>query len=314
MRLGLTNSTYQYLFARTGGMFPNRESLEFSTAGQPTPYFTKTPVRIDPNEALEWLIQKCVSLELPVIHAGITRWDDPAYLDKIKGLLKKHNLEMMPSIGAKLISTGDEAKKVIEGAQQSLQNYKKFGDIRISKYCTSPMIHTRFTTEPPLDEQLDLIVENSKPIVQTAKECGITLAFENHLDYRAREIVQIIKRVDSPNLRFLFDTGNTFTVCEDPVDAAHDAAPYTVLVHLKDVKVHPWTPGREFVSVMYAAPLGRGHVKNKEIVQIMKEKAPNANDLVLSLEMMPMPPNEDEDVWVDASIAWAKKELAEYLR
>src|SRR5256885_1710954 len=80
---------------------------------------------------------------------------------------------------------------------------------------------------------------------------------------------------DSPNLRFLFDTGNTLTVCEDPVDAAREAAKYTVLVHLKDLKVHPWNPGREFVSVMYSSPLGRGHVDNKQIVKILRENAPN---------------------------------------
>jgi sugar phosphate isomerase/epimerase len=310
MRLGLTNSTYQYLFG--GWLFPDRTKLEFNLYGQPSPYFTQTPVHIDPSKALEWLIQKCVQLRLPVIHAGINNWDD-AYVDKIKGLLTKHELEMMPAIAGDFVNVGDVAKQAVDAACETLRRYQRFGDIRISKFCTYPMIHTRFTTEPPLDEQLDRIVENTRPIAKVAQECGIVLAFENHLDYRAREVNRIIEAVDSLHLRFLFDTGNTLTVCEDPVDAAHEAAKYTVLVHLKDVKVHPWNPGREFVSVMYAAPLGRGHVKNKEIVQIMKEKAPNADDLVLSLEMMPMPPNEDEDRWVDASIEWAKKELAEYL-
>ncbi len=195
-----------------------------------------------------------------------------------------------------------------------LQNYRDFGDVRISKYCTYPMLHTRFTTEPPLDEQLALIIENTRPIVKVAEECGIVLAFENHLDYRAREIVQIIKAIDSPNLRFLFDTGNTLTVCEDPVDAAYDAAPYTVLVHLKDLRVLPWCPGREFISVMYAAPLGRGCVNNLKVLEIMREQAPDSNNLCLSLELMPMPPNEDEDRWVEASIAYAKEAFADYLR
>ncbi len=260
------------------------------------------------------MINRCVQLELHVVHAGITNWSDPAYLDKIRELLATHHLEMMPAIAADLVNTGDKAKRAIDGAVEQLRNYDKFGGVAISKYCTYPMIHTRFTTEPPLDEQLALITENSRPIVKVAEECGIVLAFENHLDYRAREIIQIINAIDSPNLRFLFDTGNTLTVCEDPVDAALEAAPYTVLVHLKDVRVHPWTPGREFVSAMYAAPLGRGHVKNKEIVAIMRDKAPDPANLVLSLELMPVPPNEDEDRWVDASIAWVKRELAEFLR
>jgi sugar phosphate isomerase/epimerase len=313
VRLGLTSSTYQYLFGSAGGYFPDRTDLAFALRGQPLPYFA-TPARIDPAQQLEWLIDRCVQLELPVCHAAIRSWDDPAYLDRIKSLLQRHRIELMPAIGANLISAGDTAKQVIDGAVATLQRYRDFGDVAISKFCTAPMIHTRFTTEPPLDEQLALIIENSRPIVKAAEECGIVLAFENHLDYRAREIVQVIKAVDSPNLRFLFDTGNTLTVCEDPVDAAYDAAPYTVLVHLKDLRVLPWTPQREFVSVMYSAPLGRGHVNNRKVLEIMREQAPDPANLCLSLELMPVPPNEDEDRWVEASIAYAKDAFAEFLQ
>ncbi len=311
MRLGLTSSTYQYLFG--GWLFPDRSELSFNLYGQPYPYFTQTPVHLDPSAQLEWLIDRCVQLELPVCHCGIARWDDPAYLARIKELLTRHRIELMPAIAIDAVSTGDTAKRAIEGAVAALQNYQRFGDVTISKYCTYPMLHTRFTTNPPLDEQLALIVENSRPVVKVAEECGIVLAFENHLDYRAREIVQIIQAIDSPNLRFLFDTGNTLAVCEDPVDAAYDAAPSTVLVHLKDLRVLPWCPGREFVSVMYSAPLGRGCVNNKKILEILREQAPDPRNLCLSLELMPVPPNEDEDRWVEASIEWAKRELAEFL-
>ena len=311
MRLGLTSSTYQYLFG--GWLFPDRSKLDFNLYGQPYPYFTRTPVHIDPAQQLEWLIEKTARLELDVVHAGITRWDDPRYLDRIKSLLARHGLELMPAIAGDFVNTGDAATQAIDGACETLRRYKEFGGVSISKYCTYPMIHTRFTTEPPLDEQLARIAENSRPVVKVAQECGIVLAFENHLDYRAREINQIIEAIDSPNLRFLFDTGNTLTVCEDPVDAALDAAKYTVLLHLKDLRVHPWNPGREFVSVMYACPLGRGHVDNKRVLEIMREQAPDPKSLCLSLELMPMPPNEDEDRWVDASIAYAKEAFAEFL-
>src|SRR5688572_13582866 len=111
MRLGLTNSTYQYLFG--GRLFPDRTSPEFNLFGQPYPYFTQTPAHIDPNQALEWLIQKCVQLELPVIHAGITNWD-AGYVDRIKSLLQKHRLEMMPSIAGDFVNVGDVAKKAVD--------------------------------------------------------------------------------------------------------------------------------------------------------------------------------------------------------
>jgi sugar phosphate isomerase/epimerase len=311
MRLGLTQSTYQYLFG--GRLFPDRSDLSFNTYGQPLPYYTQTPVHLDPDLALEWLIERTAQLGLQVCHCSIGCWDDPGYLSKIKEMLAARNLELMPAISIDAITTGDKAKRAIEGAVTALRNYRDFGGVKISKYCTYPMIHTRFTTNPPLDEQLALIIENSRPVVRAAEECGIVLAFENHLDYRAREIVQVIRAIDSPNLRFLFDTGNTLTVCEDPVDAAHDAAPYTVLVHLKDLRVLPWCPGREFVSVMYAAPLGRGCVNNRKILEILRDQAPDPANLCLSLELMPVPPNEDEDRWVEDSIAYAKEAFREFL-
>lgn len=313
MRLGLTESTYQYLFAGPQSMFGDRTSGYYDMKGMPLPYFLSTPAHIDSSQALEWLINRTAQLGLQVAHCSIRRWDDAAYVDKIKGLLEKHGLELMPSVGADLITTGDQTKASVEAAIRTLQNYHRFGGVRISKFCTSPMTRNRFRSDPPLDEQIARIIEYAKPIVKVAEEVGITLAFENHLDYRISEIVPIIEAIDSPNLRILFDCGNTMTVIEDPVEAAKLAAPYTVLVHLKDVRVYPWTPGALYVAAIFAAPLGRGNVDNYAICKILQEKAPDPKNLCLSLENMPVPPNEDEDLWVVEGIKWAKEHLAEFL-
>ncbi|TAK21220.1 MAG: sugar phosphate isomerase/epimerase [Chloroflexota bacterium] len=313
MRLGLTSSAYQYLFAGAGTMFGDRTDLSWMAKGNPSPYYTRTPVNIDANEMVEWLINRCEQLGLPVCHSPIRFWDDQARVDRVKAMLTSKKIELMPSVSADLIAGGDKTKATVETAIQNIERYRTFGDVRVSKFCTTPMIHTRFTTEPPLDEQLARITEHIRPIVQAAESAKLVLAFENHLDYRVKEIVRVLDAIDSPSLRLLFDTGNTLTVCEDPIDAAYDGAKYTALVHLKDLKVHPWTPGREFVSVMYAAPLGRGHVDNTKILEILRERTPNANDLCLSLELMPLPPNEDEDLWVEESITYAKAAFAEFL-
>lgn len=102
-------------------------------------------------------------------------------------------------------------------------------------------------------------------------------------------------------------------IIEDPVEAAKIAAPYTALAHIKDVRILPWTPGALYVAAVFAAPLGRGNVDIKRICQILKEKAPDPKNLCLSLENMPIPPNEDEDLWTVESIGWAKENLAEFL-
>lgn len=45
MRLGLTDSTYQYLFSGPFG-FGDRSSAYFDSKGFPSPYFLSTPVTI----------------------------------------------------------------------------------------------------------------------------------------------------------------------------------------------------------------------------------------------------------------------------
>jgi sugar phosphate isomerase/epimerase len=177
-----------------------------------------------------------------------------------------------------------------------------------------PMTVNRFRKDPPLREQIDRMIAALPLVVEAAEKAGIVLAFENHLDYRAGEIVEVIEAIDSPSLRFLFDTGNPFSVCEDPVEAAEIAAPYTVLVHLKDVVVLPWTPmSPGYFAAMYACPLGEGNVELERIVQILAERAPDSDRLTLSIEVTPMPPATDEDLWVEKGIAWMRETLAAYL-
>ena len=313
MRLGLTNSTYQYLFSPPQGMFADRTTGYFDAKGFPAPYFLSTPVSIPPSQALEWLINRTAQLGLQVVHGGPRRFDDRAYIARIKALVQEKGLEMMPSIGVDLIAGGETTRASVENAIEMLKGFSEMGIIKISKYCTTPMIHNRFRNDPPLQEQLELCVENSRPVVKAAEDLGITLAMENHLDYRASEIVQIIEGVGSPSLRFLFDMGNAVVVIEDPVEAAKVAAPYTVLCHLKDVRILPWTPSALYVAAIFAAPLGRGNVDIVKICEILQEKAPDPKNLCLSLENMPIPPNEDEDLWTVESIKWAKENLARFL-
>jgi sugar phosphate isomerase/epimerase len=312
VRLGLTQSTYQYLFSPPQGLFADRATGFFDERGMPAPYFLSTPVTIEPASATEWLITRCAQLGLPVCHANLMS-REPAYVDKIKRLLQTHDIELMPALAIDAIAGGDATKAGIDFAIEQLRFYRDFGGVAIAKYCTYPMVHNRFRSDPPLREQLERIVENSRPIVKAAEEAGITLAFENHLDYRASEVVQIIEAIDSPNLRFLFDMGNTVVVIEDPVEAAKVAAPYTVLCHLKDVRILPWTPGALYVAAVFAAPLGRGNVEIETICEILQQHAPDPRTLCLSLENMPVPPNEDEDRWVVEGITWAKERLARFL-
>ncbi|MDQ1697349.1 MAG: Xylose isomerase-like barrel, partial [Frankiaceae bacterium] len=185
MRLGLTNASYQYLFGGDGEMFVDRTSGRYDWRGMAAPYFTQTPVTLDMAPE-EFHIRRATELDVDVAHTGLSRWDDE-HVAKIKSLLAEGDHELIPAIGADFIVRGDEGKREMETAEDLIRRYGDFGGINTCKLCLVPMIYNRFRNDPPLREQLDLIIEALPPLVRAAEEVGIVLAWENHLDYRASE-------------------------------------------------------------------------------------------------------------------------------
>jgi sugar phosphate isomerase/epimerase len=318
MRLGIAQWSYQYFLAQPGSpYFVDRGTFAYNYRGSGRPYFMSTPVHVShatPSDATEWLVTRCGQLGVEVCHGNIMRWDDQAHLDRVRGLLDKYQLELIPSNGADMVCTGDQARRGQEDCIKGLERYARFGGVRLTKFNT-PMTYNRFSKEMPVNEQLALIKENVRPIVKAAAELGIVLALENHYDYRAAEIREVIEAVDSPNLRSLLDVGSPFAVCEEPVEATRTLAPYAVHVHFKDCLVHPWTPASTagYYSCQYAVPLGEGNVDLVQIVQILQENAPDPDRLCLALEIVPVPADQDEDLWVVESAKWCREHVAQHL-
>lgn len=148
MRLGLTDSTYQYLFSGPFG-FGDRGSAYFDSKGYPAPYFLSTPVAIPRADSIEWLINRTAQLGLQVVHAGPRVFDDAAYIAKIKALVEEKGLEMIPSLGVDLISGGEATKASVENAYKFLQGYKAFGGVRYAKFCVTPITTAGIGTTRP---------------------------------------------------------------------------------------------------------------------------------------------------------------------
>src|SRR5947209_4628070 len=72
-----------------------------------------------------------------------------------------------------------------------------------------------------------------------AERAGVTLAIENHQDFRSEELVEFC-RIAGPAVGICFDTGNTFPVGEAPLDFTRRVAPFVRHVHLKDYNAQ-WT-------------------------------------------------------------------------
>jgi sugar phosphate isomerase/epimerase len=146
----------------------------------------------------------------------------------------------------------------------------------------SPVLRTfvsRDRYRPPVREQITSAVRNLRETMKFAEEVGVKVALENHMELTSEELLQIAAQVGSPSLGFCLDTGNSLAVLEDPLKAARNLAPLTLMVHLKDATITLTGD----TAVMHGVPLGEGIVPLPAIVAVLWADAPEASVWLESL-------------------------------
>lgn len=120
----------------------------------------------------------------------------------------------------------------------------------------------------------------AEPVVARHK---VTLAVENHKDFRADELIGVLKAVSSERVGVCVDTGNSLALLERPADTAGALAPWAAACHLKDMGVEEAADGFLLAEV----PLGDGFLDLKGIAGVLRKGRPG---LRLSLEMITRDP------------------------
>jgi sugar phosphate isomerase/epimerase len=161
----------------------------------------------------------------------------------------------------------------------------------------------------PHAPQIKAVVKMLKESVKIARDQGVVLALENHIDYSSAEIYEILERVGSDALKVNFDTGNTLRMMENPVAAARRLGPFTVATHTKDVAACRHVPPEEWYFFS-SVPVGTGLIDMPGVVKALQE---SGYDGMLAVESDHHKDNQDEDKLVAKSIAYLKK-LARELR
>ena len=73
-----------------------------------------------------------------------------------------------------------------------------------------------------------------KEVVDEARDLEITILLENHEDFTGPELAKIVEKVNHPNLKILYDYGNSQMVLEDPIAALEAVLPHVYSIHFKD--------------------------------------------------------------------------------
>jgi sugar phosphate isomerase/epimerase len=262
-----------------------------------------------------WLarIDRAAEMGLSVVGVWFFRPEDrtPEAMKRVAEHGAAKGIELRTGSGGSFGSaSAEERKAAVERTIEMLLDVNKHTGITFASIANLPMTHTRWVADPPMSERIDMIAENLGAVADAVASAGITLGLENHCDYRGWECAAMLEKANRPNLKAQIDTGNAFTVFEEPVDCARAMAKWVVSVHLKDIKVTPLLQGK---SVAENAPLGAGMVDNVTCCQILMEQAPDPKSIALLQEPLAMPPEAERDEFLRVSTEWCRKALAKFL-
>jgi len=89
----------------------------------------------------------------------------------------------------------------------------------------------------PVSEVIDQVVEDLRYASShhLVKEFEINLLLEQHEDLRSKELIEILRRVNSSQLGLLFDFTNMVPSFEHPLEALATQAPHIRAVHINDI-------------------------------------------------------------------------------
>jgi sugar phosphate isomerase/epimerase len=166
----------------------------------------------------------------------------------------------------------------------------------------------RFRNEPH-EPQLDRLAKMFGKAVPVAETYGIRMAVENHIDFNAREMLSLLRSVDSPYLGINFDTGNFVRLLDDPVQAMDALAPYTYATHVKDLKIQRGVPANEWYFFS-SVPVGDGVVDNARLVEKLR-RAGFKGVLAVEIDFLHPDYGGDEHSAVAASVNELRRLVAE---
>jgi sugar phosphate isomerase/epimerase len=120
----------------------------------------------------------------------------------------------------------------------------------------------------PHGPQVEALAKLFKKAVKVAEDHGVKMAVENHIDFTAAEILQLIETVDSDYFGINFDTGNFLRLLDDPVKGMEKLAPHTLATHVKDLM--PDKTARPTDWYFFAGvPVGMGLINNQALAEML---------------------------------------------
>jgi len=224
------------------------------------------------------LLEHSARIQAGGIQVGVTNWSQD-FAKKVRDRREQLGLYVEGSIGLPkkpedaatfekdVISAKEAGATIVRTVSLGGRRYETFDSLAAFQEFKKSAIET---------------LQRAEPIVRKHK---MKLAIENHKDWRADELVTMIKQLNSEWVGVTLDFGNSIALCEDPMTVIKTLAPFIFSTHVKDMGVAEYEHG----FLLSEVPLGKGILDLPAIVSICQQHNP---DITFSLEMITRDPLE----------------------
>jgi sugar phosphate isomerase/epimerase len=202
---------------------------------------------------------------------------DESYAAKVRDLLKKHALFLEGSIALPR-DRADVGRFTAE-----VETAKRCEATTCRTVLMNGRRYEVFETASAFRKFLDRARQAlalARPVVEKHR---LRLAVENHKDLQAAELLEVIRKLDSPFVGVCIDTGNNIALLETPQKTVELLAPHAFTTHVKDMAVEEYTDGFRLAEV----PLGTGFLDLPGLAAALRKARP---EIRLNLEMITRDP------------------------
>jgi len=227
------------------------------------------------TNALDLLIH-CHEIGAGGIQTTIRDWA-PGLSGKLRDHRENWGMYLEGSIG--LPHSISEAERF----EQEVKSAKEAGATILRTVCMNGRRYENFHSSEAIQEfkaKSVAALQLAEPIIRKHR---MKLAIENHKDWRADELADLIKQIGSEWIGVTLDFGNSISLLEDPMQVVNTLAPFVMSTHVKDMGVVEYEDG----FLLSEVPLGEGILDLPKIVNICRQYNPN---VTFSLEMITRDP------------------------
>jgi 3-oxoisoapionate decarboxylase len=249
------------------------------------------------------LMRHCHSIGAGGIQTTVGGWAED-FAKQVRDEREKLGMYLEGSIGLPKDSAD------LSRFEKEIRLAKEAGATVLRTVCLSGRRYENFKTEA----EWASFKENSLKSIQLAeaivRKHQVRLAVENHKDWRAVELAQLIQNLSSEWVGVTLDFGNNVSLLEEPMEVIRTLAPFAFSTHVKDMGLKAYEKG----FLLSEVELGKGIVDLKTAVDLCQKYNPQ---VTFSLEMITRDPLEipclEDSYWVTFEDEKAK-DLAKILR